>query len=64
MDAIFHHFEQLKATGELERKRFESIRYQLGQFVFEEIGQMLESPSMRKRRDELAQQVLLKNRCS
>jgi len=57
-DAIARHFERLKNTGELERKRLESIRYQLGQFVFDEITHLLSLSELSKVRDDLAQKVI------
>jgi LAO/AO transport system kinase len=56
-DTIVRHFERLMKTGELERKRLESIRYQLSQFVFDEMTHLLSLPELSKVRDELAQQV-------
>lgn len=56
-DAIFTHFETLSRTGELERKRLESIRYQLGQFVSNEIVHLMSLPELAAAQDELARKV-------
>lgn len=56
-DTLIHHFERLLQTGELERKRRESIHYQLSQFVFDEIAHLLSLPELSKVWDDLAQQV-------
>jgi len=56
-DAIVFHFERLKKTGALEHKRLESIRYQLSQFVFDEITHLLSLSELSKVRDDLAQKV-------
>lgn len=56
-DAIFQHFETIARTGELERKRLESIRYQLGQFVSNEIAHLLSLPELAAAQDELAHKV-------
>ncbi len=55
--AIFSHFETLSRTGELERKRLESIRYQLGQFVSNEIVHLMSLPELAAAQDELAHKV-------
>ncbi len=56
-DAIVFRFERLKKTGALEHKRLESIRYQLSQFVFDEITHLLSLSELSKVRDDLAQKV-------
>jgi LAO/AO transport system kinase len=55
--AIDEHFRRVSSNGELERKRLESIRYQLGQFVFEEINHLLGMPDLAAAGDELARNV-------
>jgi len=56
-DTILNHFETLSRTGELERKRLESIRYQLGQFVSNEIAHLMSLPELAAAQDELARKV-------
>jgi len=59
-EAIIQHFELLKKTGELDKKRLESIKYQLGQFIFDEVSQMLNSPPVSELRNKLAEQVFFR----
>ncbi len=56
-DTILMRLEQLASTGELERKRLGSIRYQLAQFVYEEIDHLLGATALTNERDELARKV-------
>ncbi len=56
-DTILRHIARLVSTGELERNRLESIKYQLGQFVFEEIDHLLGMTDLENMRDELARKV-------
>jgi len=50
----------LKETGELEKKRLESIKYQLGQFIFDEVAQVLNGSPVSEIRDNLAEQVFFR----
>ncbi|HOD58882.1 MAG TPA: methylmalonyl Co-A mutase-associated GTPase MeaB [Rectinema sp.] len=59
-EAIIQHFELLKKTGELDKKRLESIKYQLGQFIFDEVSQVLNSPPVSELRNNLAEQVFFR----
>jgi len=59
-EAIIQHFKLLKETGELEKKRLESIKYQLGQFIFDEVAQVLNGSPVSEIRDNLAEQVFFR----
>lgn len=56
-EAINAHFRRVSLSGELERKRLDSIQYQLGQFVFDEIDHLLEIPDLADARNTLARNV-------
>ncbi len=56
-NTILKHLDRLASTGELEHARLESIKYQLGQFVFEEIDHLLSATDLTNVRDELARKV-------
>ncbi|MCX8013656.1 MAG: methylmalonyl Co-A mutase-associated GTPase MeaB, partial [Rectinema sp.] len=57
-EAVLTHFEERKKSGELAKKRLDSISWQLRQFVQHEIVHIMESHTLTAATDELAHRIL------